>query len=324
MNKGWLALAALGVLGGCSDSGTAIGGVAGFGGGAGAAGASAGATSGGAGGASAGAGGVAAGGAAQGGSGAGGGAAGVGAAAGAGGVGGEVPWMCDEAAMPLPNEGLMEPAGLDGCPDGMARIDTQVCMDRWEAFLVEVSGGVEQSWSPYFNPGSATVAARSAPSAVPQGYISGAQAEQACVESGKRLCTRDEWELGCRGSEARVYPYGFMRVAGACNDYRAVHPVVELFGTTDSWIWNELDNPCISQQPDTLALTGSFDQCQTPEGIFDLVGNLHEWIADPAGTFKGGFYVDATTNGAGCGYTTTAHAFSYGDYSTGFRCCSDD
>ncbi|MEZ4229820.1 MAG: SUMF1/EgtB/PvdO family nonheme iron enzyme [Polyangiaceae bacterium] len=311
---GW-ALAALVLLGGCGDDGTAIGGIAGFGGGAGSG--QGGASSGGSGGAG---GGVASGGAA------GLGAAGFGGsgdAAGSAGVGGEVPWMCDELAMPLPNAGLEEPPGLDGCPDGMARIGQLVCMDRWEAFLVEVSGGGETSWSPYFDPGSATVLARSAPGAVPQGYISGQQAEQACLEAGKRLCTRDEWELGCRGSQARVYPYGFMHVDGACNDYRAVHPVVELFGTTEDWIWGELDNPCISQQPNTLALSGSFDQCQTPEGIFDLVGNLHEWTADPAGTFKGGFYVDATTNGAGCGYTTTAHSFSYGDYSTGFRCCAD-
>lgn len=316
-DRGWLALAALWVFG-CSDPGTAIGGVAGFGGVGGGAGVSQGGTSG-----SAGSGGSATGGVGGGNAGSGG-VAGAGAAAGTAGVGGEGPWMCDETDMPLPNQGLMEPPGLDGCPDGMARVAQQVCMDRWEAFLVDVSGGSEQAWSPYFNPGNLMVAARSAPGAVPQGYISGAQAEQACFEAGKRLCTRDEWELGCRGAEARVYPYGFMRVDGACNDHRAVHPVVELFGTTEDWIWGELDNPCISQQSDTLALSGSFDQCQTPEGIYDLVGNLHEWTADPAGTFKGGFYVDATTNGAGCGYTTTAHSFSYGDYSTGFRCCSDD
>mgnify|MGYP001949009428 CR=1 FL=1 len=56
---------------------------------------------------------------------------------------------------------------------------------------------------------------------------------------------------------------------------------------------------------------------------YDLHGNLHEWIADPAGTFKGGFYVDAVINGSGCAYTTTAHTFDYHDYSTGFRCCAD-
>ncbi len=252
------------------------------------------------------------------------GAAGFGAAGGVGGAGGAGGWMCDELDMPLPNAGIQAPPGLDGCSDGMARIGTGLCMDRWEAFLVDISGEVDAAWSPYFSPGTRAMRAESAPDAIPQGYISGVQASAACAAAGKRLCARAEWELGCRGQAARVYPYGFVRVAGACNDYRAQHPVVELFGTDESWIWGELDNPCISQQPNTLAPAGSFEQCMTPEGIFDLVGNLHEWTADPAGTFKGGFYVDATTNGAGCGYTTNAHSFNYSDYSTGFRCCSDE
>ena len=33
--------------------------------------------------------------------------------------------------------------------------------------------------------------------------------------------------------------------------------------------------------------------------------------------------VDAKINGPGCEYRTTAHAPSYYDYSTGFRCCAD-
>ena len=54
-----------------------------------------------------------------------------------------------------------------------------------------------------------------------------------------------------------------------------------------------------------------------------MMGNLHEWTADPDGTFRGGFYVDTVINGPGCLYATTAHATSHWDYSTGFRCCAD-
>ena len=53
------------------------------------------------------------------------------------------------------------------------------------------------------------------------------------------------------------------------------------------------------------------------------MGNLHEWTADPSGTFRGGFYVDTTINGPGCLYATTAHDTGHWDYSTGFRCCAD-
>jgi hypothetical protein len=54
-----------------------------------------------------------------------------------------------------------------------------------------------------------------------------------------------------------------------------------------------------------------------------MVGNLHEWVDDAAGTFRGGYYMDTSRNGDGCSYQTTAHDFAYHDYSTGFRCCID-
>lgn len=110
---------------------------------------------------------------------------------------------------------------------------------------------------------------------------------------------------------------------GVCNDARAVHPAVERFGTSASWIFSRLDDACISQLPDSLARTGSHAGCVTPEGVFDLMGNLHEWTADPAGTFRGGYYVDTYRNGEGCLYRTTAHSMGHWDYSTGFRCCAD-
>ena len=52
------------------------------------------------------------------------------------------------------------------------------------------------------------------------------------------------------------------------------------------------------------------------------MGNLEEWTSDTAGTFRGGYYRDTTKNGDGCSYHTTAHDFTYHDYSTGFRCCA--
>jgi formylglycine-generating enzyme required for sulfatase activity len=155
------------------------------------------------------------------------------------------------------------------------------------------------------------VRAVSAPGAVPQGYISGAQASAACAAAGKRLCTRTEWEAACRGASQWVYPYGNTRQPGVCNDARDVHPAVEYYGTSDSWIYSELDHPCLNQLPDSLDRTQANPGCVTPEGFYDLMGNLHEWISDPAGTFKGGFYVDTVINGNGCLYTTTAHTFSY-------------
>lgn len=163
----------------------------------------------------------------------------------------------------------------------------------------------------------------SAPGAVPQGYISGSQAAAACAEAGKRLCTLDEWLAACRGPQGWTYPYGPQRQPGLCNDARDQHPAIEYFGTAADWIWSQLGHPCLNQLPDSLAACGAHPDCVSAAGAFDLMGNLHEWIADPQGTFKGGFYVDTVNNGDGCLYTTTAHNNHYWDYSTGFRCCAD-
>lgn len=231
-------------------------------------------------------------------------------------------WSCDPDAHPLPNEGRLEEPGEDGCPAGMVRVDATFCVDRFEASLLEVlADGTTRGWSPYFEPAGVRARAVSLRGAVPQGYIRQTQAAAACAEAGKRLCSDDEWLRACRGPDASTYPYGDARVDGLCNDARAVHPAVEYFGTSDAWIWSRLDHPCLDQLPDSLARTGDHAGCVSAEGALDMMGNLHEWTADPAGTFRGGFYVDTVRNGEGCLYRTTAHDVSHRDYSTGFRCC---
>ena len=232
-------------------------------------------------------------------------------------------WSCDPEARLQPNVGLVEEPGVAGCPPGMVRVAT-FCIDRFEASLAEVrADGSLAPWSPYFEPASVRVRALSLRDAVPQGYIRGTQAAAACAEAGKRLCTDTEWLRACQGPSATTYPYGASREPGVCNDARARHPAVEYFGTSADWIWSMLDHPCLNQLPDGLARTGDHLGCESAEGVFDLMGNLHEWTSDPAGTFRGGFYVDTVRNGPGCLYRTTAHDVGHRDYSTGFRCCAD-
>jgi formylglycine-generating enzyme len=227
---------------------------------------------------------------------------------------------CDPESVPLPNAGLTEPPGLGGCPPGMAPAGG-FCIDRFEASLVYADDGA--SVSPYFNPGMDDVIAVSIQGAVPQGYITGEQASDACLRAGKRLCTDIEWLRACRGSTQTIYPYGSNLMLGVCNDHRAQHPAVEYFMTTDPWIYSELDHPCLNQLRDSLDKTGANAGCVTEDGMFDMMGNVHEWTADPNGSFRGGFYVDTMLNGPGCTYVTTAHDTYHYDYSTGFRCCAD-
>lgn len=231
---------------------------------------------------------------------------------------------CDPAAMPLPNEGLGEAPWDPACPDGMIAVES-VCIDRFEASLVVLddAGVVVASWSPYFHPGDTRVRAVSLAGGVPQGYIDADSAADACAEAGKRLCTDTEWLRACQGPAGTTYPWGTDAMPGVCNDARERHPAIEYFGTAEPWIWSELGNPCILQVPDGLQTAGAHPACITAEGALDMVGNLHEWTADPAGTFRGGFFVDTVLNGPGCTYATTAHDRTHWDYSTGFRCCAD-
>ncbi len=234
------------------------------------------------------------------------------------------PIECDGMLPPFVNLAVAEQPGDVGCLPGMLRVDA-FCIDRYEAMVVALDQNNNwQPLSPYAHPASGDVLmALSVGGAVPQGNISQIQAEDACMMAGKRLCHDSEWLRACQGAIPTTYPYGNVLEPGRCNDARACHPVPQYFESAASWIWSELDHPCISQLPEGLATTGSYADCTSAEGAFDMMGNLHEWTSDPAGTFRGGFYVDTALNGDGCLYATTAHNVSHYDYSTGFRCCTE-
>jgi formylglycine-generating enzyme len=95
--------------------------------------------------------------------------------------------------------------------------------------------------------------------------------------------------------------------------------MVVLFGGERSE--RTMNDPRANQIDNTVAKTGSADRCTNGYGVHDMVGNVHEWTDDAS--FRGGYYLDTKVNGDGCDYRTTAHAPSYYDYSTGFRCCAD-
>jgi hypothetical protein len=272
---------------------------------------------------------------------------------------------CPQDPSAQPNAGLVEEPGIGGCASGMVPIgaycykpanipgDVDVsalvggscpagmmfgpafCIDVFEANVVVEDGrGNESPWPPYYEPpDDETYRAVSLRGAIPQSYISGCDAERACEASGKRLCRNEEWERACRGPDNLTYPYGNTRMDGACND-ESLHPVyspAECFQTSESWIYSHLDYPGINQQQSTLTRTGTLAGCVTAEGVYDMMGNVHEWIWDPINVtmptkgvdFRGGYYNDTKINYNGCLYRTTAHDLNQVDYSVGFRCCTD-
>ncbi|MFH1438902.1 MAG: SUMF1/EgtB/PvdO family nonheme iron enzyme [Pseudomonadota bacterium] len=179
-----------------------------------------------------------------------------------------------------------------GCPEEMARIPgMNACIDRWEA-MIEKREGREF--------------AVSRTSVLPARNTSFNQASAACANSGKRICALDEWDRACEGGEKRKFPYGELFKKEACN-------CVELYG-----------DPRKSE----LKPTGSMPECKTPDGVFDMSGNLWEWTdgKDQTGNLRllrGGGYSNQEYL-LHC--RTKDNAFQpvdtpYDGY--GFRCCKD-
>ena len=232
------------------------------------------------------------------------------------------------------------PAVRSDCPKDMVllhRVEGAYCIDRYEASIMKRDAdGTEHLW-PSNKPVDGIedeVRAVSVPGRLPQGYISGKQAAKACAHSGKRLCEIDEWVLACRGPKLQTYPYGNVRKPNVCNDrYKVLdhHPVARLFrkyappGTpaADKWLPSWMNDPRLFEMSHSVKPAGAMKQCTNAYGVYDMVGNLHEWVDDADGTFFGGFFMDTFQNGQGCEYRTTGHPFDYHDYSTGFRCCAD-
>ncbi|MBX3184841.1 MAG: SUMF1/EgtB/PvdO family nonheme iron enzyme [Polyangiaceae bacterium] len=239
-----------------------------------------------------------------------------------------------ESSEPAP---LPPPAAVS-CPDEMTavtRFKGAYCIDRYEASLVYVSDEA-RVWphNDLIDGRERELRAVSVAGRRPQGYISGKQAQAVCAASGKRLCAIDEWATACRGPQRTKYPYGNTRKPNVCNDRFKVldnHPVPRLFkqhsapGDDPVLMWHPkfMNDRRLLLMDHTTAPTGSFEGCVNDYGVYDMVGNLHEWVADADGTFMGGFFMDTYQNGEGCEYRTIGHGFDYHDYSTGFRCCKD-
>lgn len=228
----------------------------------------------------------------------------------------------------------------------MARVGRS-CIDRWEAHLVVVNSGAAIRHSPYERPEEGVrYEARSEANQVPQAYINRNEAKAACEAAGKRLCNLAEWYQGCRGPRGFMYPYGAQMTRGLCNASKP-HLLSRMHGNKPgNWKYDEhFNDPKLNQEPGFLARTGEYDRCVSGYGIFDMVGNLHEWISDPVGPalenqiplrddirkkleknagnaiFMGGFYSTTSEHGRGCAFVTIGHGRDYHDYSTGFRCC---
>jgi sulfatase modifying factor 1 len=218
-----------------------------------------------------------------------------------------------------------------GCFEEQIKID-HLCVDKYEAYVVEIdASGAERSHSPYdVVVEGLRVRAKVAAGVVPQAYISQLQSTEACANAGKRLCKADEFIRACRGADKKsFYPYGgTQHQKGICNEGKGSFVAVAFGQDNNKWTYANFNDPKLDQMENGLAKTGAYDKCVSPDGAFDMVGNLHEWVDEGPdrnnhGRFRGGSFGDAEVNGPGCMYVTSAHELAYHDYSTGFRCCAD-
>ena len=265
-----------------------------------------------------------------------------------------------KAIPPRPDDfAIIEPE-VPPCPKDMVRVRKSFCIDRFEASLVDAESGqalspyymparknalsIQDFWEKErLNVGPAEAReirlppippwqksrdfepkAISQKGKVPQGYLTGPLAALACKNAGKRLCLHDEWRTACRGEADRPFPYGDKYVGGKCNIFREAHPAAVLHGNASVGHSDPRLNMVKSEDKPLLRMTGDTRACVSEwEGdmIYDMVGNMDEWIDDPEGTFVGGFY--ARSKKDGCDSVVKAHPFDYFDYSTGVRCCKD-
>lgn len=149
------------------------------------------------------------------------------------------------------------------------------------------------------------------------------EARELCATEGKRLCTADEWTKACEGPDNSPYPYGFVRDAEACNHDR---PYII---PDDNAYQNPRTRAKEVERVSQSEASGNRASCVSAYGVFDMTGNVDEWVLNEAGNengpefqsgLKGGYWGPVRNR---CRPATTDHNRWHHGYQIGFRCCAD-
>jgi len=160
---------------------------------------------------------------------------------------------------------------------------------------------------------------------LPALLVSWGDAKKLCEEKGKRLCTESEYNFACEGEAMLPYTYGYERDPTACNidkPYRKREKSLKKYARC-------MKNPQCKAELERLDQrlpTGSMERCVSPFGVYDLNGNINEWVVRPKKKYpnrsglKGGWWGPVRGR---CRPTVGFHKEDDYGYEEGFRCCKD-
>ncbi len=146
-----------------------------------------------------------------------------------------------------------------------------------------------------------------------------------CAAAGKRLCYESEWVAACEGPDDKPFPYGYVRSAEKCNiDNAWIDPSLKKIYSKDPAI----SGPELARL-DRSVPSGSKPGCVSDYGVFDLTGNVDEWVIADHDRPKEKAQFTALKGGAwghvrnACRPVTTSHEPEFRYYFVSFRCCKD-